>query len=102
LGVWYAVAEFLAPALELVKTGSPFVSGGMAVALLAGVYIRDLRRHYAAEALTRQERYQELKERHDLLAVKCDTVTDRWLKSEQEKAEIIRVLPVSSRKAGDS
>jgi hypothetical protein len=93
--------EFFGPALELIKTGSPFVSGGMAIAILASVYVRELRRHYAAEALTRQERYDELRARHDLLAAKCDTVTEKWLKAEQEKAELIRG-PRAVRKAGDS
>jgi hypothetical protein len=94
--------EYFGPALELVRTGSPYVAGFSSAVLLAGIYLRELRRHYAAEAFTRQERYDELKTRHDLLAAKCDTVTEKWLRAEQEKAELIRGPRASSRKAGDS
>jgi hypothetical protein len=93
--------EYLGPALELIRTGSPYVAGFSSAVCLAGIYLREVRRHFAAEALLRQERYDELKERHDLLLVKCDAVTEKWLKSEQEKAELIRG-PRAVRKAGDS
>jgi hypothetical protein len=93
--------EYFGPALELVRTGSPYVAGFSSAVCLAGIYLREVRRHFAAEALLRQERYDELLARHDLLAAKCDTVTEKWLKAEQEKAELIRA-PRASRKAGDS
>jgi hypothetical protein len=94
--------EYFGPALELVRTGSPYVAGFSSAVCLAGIYLREVRRHFAAEALTRQERYDELKARHDLLLVKCDAVTEKWLTSEQEKAALLRGLPAGSRKAGDS
>jgi hypothetical protein len=93
--------ESFGPALELVRTGSPYVAGFSSAVCLAGIYLREVRRHYAAEALTRHERYDELKARHDLLVAKCDAVTEKWLKAEQEKAELIRG-PRAVRKAGDS
>lgn len=92
--------EFFGPAIELVKTGSPYISGGMVVALLAGVYIRELRRHYAAEALTRQERYDELKARYDKLEGKCEATTASWLATERELATVIRDSRSAARKAG--
>ena len=93
--------EYFGPVLELVRTGSPFVSGFTGGWIVAGFLIREMRRHYAIEAQLRQDRYDELKARHDLLSVKCDAVTEKWLKSEQEKAELIRG-PRAVRKAGDS
>jgi hypothetical protein len=93
--------EIFGPAIELIKTGSPVVSGFTGAWIVAGFLMREMRRHYAVEAQLRQERYDELKARHDLLAVKCDAVTEKWLKSEQDKAELIR-SPRAVRKAGDS
>ena len=94
--------EFFGPALELVKTGSPFVSGFTGAWIVAGFLMREMRRHYAIEASLRQERYDELKTRHDLLREKCDVVTEKWLKSEQEKAALIRAPRTPSRRVGDS
>jgi hypothetical protein len=96
------VGEWLAPALELIRTGSPIVSGFTGAWIIAGFLMREMRRHYAAEAQLRQERYDELRARHDLLAVKYDLVTEKWLTSEREKAELIRGSPLGTRKAGDS
>jgi hypothetical protein len=93
--------EIFGPAIELIKTGSPVVSGFTGAWIVAGFLMREMRRHYAVEAQLRQERYDELKARHDLLAVKCDAVTEKWFKSEQDKAELIR-SPRAVRKAGDS
>lgn len=92
--------EWLSPALELVKTGSPYMAGGMVVAILAGVYIRELRRHYAAEALIRQQRYDELLARHERYENKCDDLQQRWLATEKELATVIRDSRTAARKAG--
>jgi hypothetical protein len=86
----------------LVRTGSPIVSGFTGAWIIAGFLMREMRRHYAIEAHLRQERYDELRARHDLLAAKCDAVTEKWLISEREKAELIRGSPLGVRKAGDS
>ena len=96
------MGEWLAPALELIRTGSPVVSGFTGAWIIAGFLMREMRRHYAIEAQLRQERYDELKARHDLLAAKCDAVTDKWLASARENAELIRGTPLGRRKAGDS
>lgn len=92
----------LGPALDLLRTGSPWVSGFTGAWIIAGFLIREMRRHYALEAQLRQERFDELLARHKSLETKCDAVTEKWLTSEREKAELIRGTPARTRKAGDS
>lgn len=94
--------EWLSPALELVRTGSPYVSGGMIVAMGAGFLLREMRRHHAVESALWKERYDEIKQQRDELKRSCDETQRLYLASEREKAEIIRDSRSAVRKAGTS
>ena len=92
--------EWIGPAVELVKTGSPYLAGMMLAATGAGFLMREMRRHHAVEAQLWKDRYDELKADRDRLATKCDTVTDRWLATEREFSAFIRDVQTAARKAG--
>lgn len=92
--------EWLGPALETIRTGSPFVGGGMFVAFLAGVLIREIRRHHAAEIAQWSERYTELHERLDTLQARDDEHLKAWLESERRYSELVRVSRQVATEAG--
>lgn len=82
--------EFFGPALELVRTGSPYAAGFSSAILLAGIYFREVRRHHAAEITTWSERFAELQERCSRLEAKDEEHTKLWLAEARAHAETIR------------
>ena len=82
--------EFVGPALELARTGSPYLAGGTAVAMAAAVFLREVRRHYVAELAAWAERYRELHERFEKLEAKNDEHIKLWLASERELSAFMR------------
>lgn len=94
--------EFFGPALELVRTGSPYVAGFSSAVALAGIYFREVRRHHASEIATWSARYDELQERCSKLELKDEEHTKLWLAAEREKAELIRAGREVAREVGGS
>ena len=94
--------EFFSPAIELIRTGSPYAAGFSSALVLAGIYLRELRRHYLALIAVWSARYDELQERCSKLELKDEEHTKLWLASEREKAQIIRDGREIAREVGGS
>lgn len=72
----------------------------MFVAFLAGVLIREIRRHHAAEIAQWSERYAELRERLDKLQSRDDEHLTSWLEAERRYSELVRVSRQVAKGAG--
>ena len=92
--------DWIGPALETVRDGSPFVAGGMFVAFLAGILIREIRRHHAAEVALWSDRYTELRERCTTLQARDDEHLKAWLEAERRYSELVRVSRAVASEAG--
>ena len=92
--------EYLGPVIELARTGSPYLAGASAAIALAGIFLREVRRHYAAELATWNERYAELLARYEKLEGKNDEHLKAWLKTERELSELSRTARQTVREVG--
>lgn len=66
------------------------MAGGAVVAMAAGVFLREVRRHYIAELAVWAERYTELHGRFEKLEAKNDEHVKLWLASERELSAFMR------------
>lgn len=94
--------DWIGPAFEVVRTGSPYVAGFSSAVLLAGIYLREVRRHYAAELTAWSERYDELQARCSRSEAKTDEATRLWLDEARAHAETIRRGYEVAREVGGS
>jgi hypothetical protein len=94
--------EYLGPVLELARTGSPYLAGGGIALTLAGIFLREVRRHYAAELQTWSERYAELQDRHEKTEAKRDEYLAAWLKAERELSDVARTTRQTVQEVGGS
>lgn len=68
--------------------------------LLANVYLREIRRHHAAEIAQWNERYTELKDRFTSLQSRDDEHLKAWLEAERRYSELVRVSRETVKEAG--